>query len=139
VGTGITELVLWDPVVRGADYLAGLDAEHAAGLRNRAYPEDDQSDADEVLGFVLPPAMRAAVAEVDLVAEGCGRPGRVLVVAGDAGPEYAALDAALRARGLACTLHHVPDPTLARGGHWASDTLVARHAPGVIADFLGRR
>lgn len=138
-GASVTDLVLWDPVVCGADYLAGLDAEHAAGLRNRAYPEDDQGDADEVLGFILPPTMRAAVAEVDLVAEGCGRPNRVLVIAGDDGPEYAALEATLGARGLACALHHVADPTLARGGHWSSDTLVARHAPGVIADFLGRR
>lgn len=142
-GVAAADLVLWDPVVRGADYLAGLDAEHAAGLRERPFPEDDVRGPDELLGAAMPAAMRAELAALDLAAEGCGRPDRALLVAADEGAEYGALGdalgASLRARGAACEVRHVPDATLARGGHGASDTLLARHVPGVIADFLARR
>ena len=138
-GVDAADLVLWDPVVRGADYLAVLDAEHAAGMGSHPYPVDERTAPDELLGFVLPPAARAEIAAVDLAADGCGRPNRVLVVVGDEGAEYAALDAAFREAGVASERRHVPDPTLARGGHTSNDTLVARHIPGVIADFLARR
>ncbi len=138
-GVPAADLVLWDPVVRGVDYLSGLDTEHAAGMRDRTYPEDERTDADEVLGASLTAAARADLAAVDLIAEGCGRPGRVLVVAADGGAEYAELDASLRARGVASELRRVPDATLARGGHWSNDTLMARHVPAAIADFLGGR
>ena len=138
-GVPAADLVLWDPVVFGSEYLAGLDTEHAMGLRNRTYPEDDRGDADEVLGFVLAPKMRADIAAIDLTTEGCGQPGRVLVVAADECAEYTALDGALRSRGVASELRHVPDATLARGGHVSNDTLVARQIPAVVADFVGRR
>ncbi len=136
-GLPAAELVLWDPVVRGADYLAVLDAEQASGLRDRPYPEDAHRAPDELLGLAMPPAMRDALDTLDLAAEGCGRPRRALVVAADAGAEYAALGDALRAQGVDCEARHVPDVTLARGGHSTTDTLLARQIPAAIADFLG--
>lgn len=132
----VVDLVLWDPVVRGTDYLAALDAEHAAGLRDRIYPVDGRTAPDEVLGFVLPEPVREEIATVDLTVDGCGRPARVLIVAADEEPGYGVLDTALRARGIASEFRHVPDVTLARGGHLRSDTLMARHIPGAIADFV---
>ncbi|GJG89204.1 hypothetical protein tb265_43850 [Gemmatimonadetes bacterium T265] len=138
-GLAVSDLVLWDPVVRGAEYLAGLDAEQAAGLGDRAYPEDDRRGVDELLGYVMTPAMRAETGALDLTAEGCGAPGRVLLVAADSGPEYAELGGVWAARGVACEVRHVADATLARGGHWASDTLVARHIPGAIDAFFAER
>ncbi len=138
-GLAVSDLVLWDPVARGVEYLAGLDAEQASGLGERRYPEDDRRAADELLGFLMTPAMRAEIAAVDLMAEGCGAPGRVLVIGADEGPEYAALGAALGARGGRCEVRHVADATLARGGHWESDTLMARHIPGAIGDYIATR
>ena len=135
-GLAVSDLVLWDPVVRGADYLAGLDAEQASGLDARTYPEDDRRASDELLGFVMTRGMRAELAAADLTTEGCGAPGRALVVAADEGPEYSALGAVMAGRGVRCEVRHVADATLARGGHWASDTLMARHIPVAISEFI---
>ncbi|HEY0777633.1 MAG TPA: alpha/beta hydrolase [Gemmatirosa sp.] len=137
-GLAVSDLVLWDPVVRGTEYLAGLDAEQGSGLEDRRYPEDDRRASDELLGFEMTAAMRAEIGAVDLTVEACGAPGRVLVIAADDGPEYGAFGAALTARATRCEVRHVADATLARGGHWASDTLMARNIPGVIRDFIAR-
>lgn len=145
-GLAVADLVLWDPVVRGADYLAALAAEHAVACGLRQYPGSDRTGPDELLGYVVTPAMRAELEALDLAAEGCGRPGRALVVAADDGAGYDAsgydalgydaLGDALRAHGVAAEVRRVPDVTLARGGHATSDTLLARHVPAAVAEFL---
>ena len=135
-GLAVSDLVLWDPVVRGGEYLAGLDAEQAAALRQRRYPEDDRVGTDELLGFVMTRAMRAEVAALDLLTEGVGAPGRALVIGATARPEYAALGASLAARSVVCDVRHVADATLADGGHVAHDTLMVRSVPAVVCEFL---
>ena len=135
-GPPVSDLVLWDPVVRGADYLAGLDAEQDAGLRYRRYPEADRVDADELLGFVMTPSMRAELVALDLLVTASGAPGRTLVIGATARPEYAALGAVLTTCGGTCEVRHVADATLADGGHMANDTLMVRSIPSAISEFL---
>ncbi len=138
-GLAVSDLVLWDPVVRGADYLAGLEAEQRAGLRARHYPEDDRVGPDELLGFPMTSAMRAELGALDLAAEGCGAPGRALVIGATARPEYAALGGAVGAAiGGACEVRHLADATLADGGHMANDTCMARHIPAAVCEFVTR-
>ena len=66
-GLRVDQLVLWDPVVRGDEYLEALDRMHAEMLAQRS----DQmitSDliGDELLGFPYPPARRQGIERLDL-------------------------------------------------------------------------
>jgi pimeloyl-ACP methyl ester carboxylesterase len=66
-GLRVDQLVLWDPVVHGDEYLEALDRMHAEMLAQRS----DQmitSDliGDELLGFPYPPARRQGIERLDL-------------------------------------------------------------------------
>jgi uncharacterized protein len=90
----VDALALWDPVVRGDEYLSELD---------RVAGEDSRPKADgerEVLGFVLTARMAAAVRSLDLLALVPSLPSRTRVVVTDPLPSHAALDAALAGRAL---------------------------------------
>lgn len=66
-GLDVDRLVLWDPIVRGADHLADLERMHAEMLGNRpGVPA--ATLGDELLGFRYPLALRAALVELDLTA-----------------------------------------------------------------------
>lgn len=134
-GARVSDLVLWDPVVSGAAYLAQLEAMAAREAGERRYPADDRLDPDELLGCPMPPAMRADFVALDLLGEPLGMPARALVVGGEARPEYDALAARFRGEGVACAHHVVPDHTLARADVIV-DTLLAQRVPQAIVDAL---
>jgi len=70
---GIEQLALWDPVARGQVYLQELEAAHATFLRENARrARAVESEPPQVLGYPLPPALRAEIEAVDLT--GCASP-----------------------------------------------------------------
>ena len=68
----IAHLLLWDPVVRGRAYLRELSVAHAAYMRSELAEWREPSGSDdapsEALGTPLDPALREAIAAVDLTA-----------------------------------------------------------------------
>lgn len=94
-------LVLWNPVVRGAAYLAELaGVDQAMRLRELHSP---RRPPDELGGYHFPAVVRASVERVDLCRAELPSPRRVtLLAAGEAG-EVEALRAALAAAGHTVT------------------------------------
>ena len=92
---GASRVVLWDPVVRGVDYVAELEALHRASLsdvsrfrapREAAAPEDD----DLLLGFHFPQSLRAELHELDLLEREVAATEIALIVSHES-PHYSAL------------------------------------------------
>lgn len=95
-------LLLWDPVVRGGEWVEGLAAAHRAMLRH-AYVDPDRAAPDgetlERLGFVYPAATFEALGGIELGALD-GPPARsTLVLADPADAAAAALADAWRGSG----------------------------------------
>lgn len=80
----VDSLVLWDAVINGRAYLHELQAVQVAMLRStHVNPRTSGargSAFDEVLGFPLPPALRAGLAPIDLLALAPRPADRVLLV-----------------------------------------------------------
>lgn len=65
----IDRLVLWEPVVNGAAYLAELARRHNDFIRAELPRKPRESSGDEVLGFPISQALRAELMGVDLCTE----------------------------------------------------------------------
>ncbi len=83
----VDSLVLWDPVVRGDEYVAELDA--------LASPGTAGGGAREVLGFVLPETLSRELAAIDLSSAVPELPPRTLLLTTRALPSHGALRQAL--------------------------------------------
>ncbi|MEP7345318.1 MAG: alpha/beta fold hydrolase [Gemmatimonadaceae bacterium] len=134
----VTQLVLWDPVVSGSDYLAQLDDLQEHVLAATHYPEDNHRAPGELLGYVMTDAMRASLVELDMRSEPWGSPQHVVVMCATQRPEYQTLFEVAGARGLDCTVDHVSDATLSDSDR-LSDMLLASHIPAAICGHLSRR
>jgi pimeloyl-ACP methyl ester carboxylesterase len=135
--TRVRDLVLWDLVVAGRDYVGELDAVQRAWLRGLHFPQDDRREPDELLGYPFPHALRAETAAIDLLQT---RPGarRALVVTAEGGAAtYDALCEHVTAAGVPCRFARVAgDPTLYDGPEPIGDTLLAHQVPATIVEFL---
>lgn len=86
-------LVMWDPVVDGADYLRSLLRMQEEALRNRpGAPLAEEVCGDELLGSPYPPALRVELESLNLVAAWPGGLPATLI-ASRRRPEYEALAA----------------------------------------------
>lgn len=72
----VDAVVLWDPVVQGADHLAGLQRLDAAVARERAL----KVNAGELLGFPMSVALATELQAIDLLQHVPGLPARTLMV-----------------------------------------------------------
>ena len=70
-GLPIDHLVLWDPVVKGADYLSQLSAMHQQMLDLWVCPmtTEDSNDGKELLGFYYQRSLLDEITEIDLLSE----------------------------------------------------------------------
>ena len=121
----VATVVLWDPVVMGADYLRDLSHHHEAyvGAEFGEYGPSRQASgmtADEVMGFALPPPLRAAIAALDLSSLVVKRLKRLTLVNSTKSAAYARLAANLRAQQLEVTQRYVPV-----GVNWNADEAMA--------------
>jgi len=101
----VDDLVLWDPVVSGAELLEQQTTTHRRVLVDPwrfAIPrkEDRRDHADELLGFSFPAALRMEIGRLKLPTGVPPEARRVLVAVGDDRPEYRELDARLKAMGV---------------------------------------
>lgn len=133
------DLVLWEPVIDGAAYLAELEAAHQWTLREAVYPERIARLPGECLGFVVPPAMRDAVAAIDLLREPFGAAPRTLLVDAAQRASCAQLARRLTADGRAVRHATVADATFARVEQWGVNTFFYHASTAAIAGFVAGR
>jgi pimeloyl-ACP methyl ester carboxylesterase len=139
-GLRVKDLVLWEPVISGARYLAELEAADERVRHAFAYPVSEAADADALLGDPMPPAMRSALAELDLRNSGYGAPERIVMLTTRAGPDHAAVCARAEQVGVHCTVREVEDPVLyGPHGDDFGDTLLAHNIPNAIVATLAGR
>jgi uncharacterized protein len=110
--TNLDRLALWDPVLRGADYLARIATVHRGMIADRSrfiVPRSagDNGEGLQLLGFPMTPPQRAAIAAVDLnVALSSIKQVQILV--SEDWPDYGAYAAALQAAGVKTALRYMP-------------------------------
>lgn len=98
-GLAVTDLVLWDPVVRGREYIAELEAEHRVESllllhgRSRAAPGEA-----ELGGYPFPARVRSTIERIDLRPERLDAAARVLLMVGEERPLVTELLTTLRGR-----------------------------------------
>ncbi len=133
-GLAAAQLVLWDPVVSGANYLDTLEAMHAEMLASRRgrRPAADLL-GDELLGFPYPSAERRRIRTLDLGRTAWTTPDVTLVASQDR-PEHRRLAASA---GEAVRLEVVPD-----AGAWdelssSQAALLPMAIPSHIAGLIG--
>lgn len=107
-----SRLVLWDPVVSGAEYLALLERLHAASLADPdrfQAPRTVVATEDEalLLGYHFSTAMRRDLRQFSLLGRSTAAAEIALVVS-EASPSYAALRAQLHSDGRRVAYHLVP-------------------------------
>ena len=113
VGAEVNSLVLWDPVVSGAEYLT--EVHHAARrgwlLPKSAVPRPaDQGGGHEIMGFPLTESVAAAVKRIDLVALAPALPPWTLVVVSQPLSSHARLQSALDQRQAPLAIERVDSP-----------------------------
>lgn len=138
-GLRVRDLVLWEPVVHGSDYLRQLEAVQSRWLLELHYPQDNQREPDELLGYPMTAKMRAELEKIDLIREGCGVPERLLVVSARERSLDAALAEQASAAGVKASVQAIGDPELYEGGDQLTDALLAHNIPNAIASYLARK
>jgi pimeloyl-ACP methyl ester carboxylesterase len=134
----LDHLVLWDPVLSGAQYLAQLERTHRAMLDDpRCFqkPRRDQA-GHELLGFPYPPTLRAEIASYDLLGLDRWPSRRVTVVQGGAAPETDILVDRLARRNLLVSWHKAVAPINWDDANAVGHSLTAGDAQGVIVQAL---
>jgi pimeloyl-ACP methyl ester carboxylesterase len=138
-GLKVKNVVLWDPVVSGRDYLRSLDAAEDLRLGLLFFPESKQRVEDELMGYPFPARMRSETESVDLLTEPVGRVERALLVGARFSGAQLALQRRLEESGIAVTAARVDDPALYDEGRHPRDTILSHNIPVAITDFLTGR
>lgn len=110
-GLCYSNLVLWEPAVRGATYLDELDALRRAWAKAHPGNGEGEDDDDDALGFPLPAALREAIASIDLTRLDRAPARRALIVTGADGEDCADIEAmaeALRRHGVEVSRSRIP-------------------------------
>lgn len=147
----VRDLVLWDPVVNGADYLATLRRMHRRMLvdpnrfpqsvldrvgrgQKRHFPSSD----DELLGFAVPPPLMKEIEAIDLATSPPRRARRALVLTTHEDSALPGFSDALRDADVAHESRRESD-----AGDWDAharieDALICESIPRSIVTFLGQ-
>lgn len=108
--TDIERLVLWDPVVRGSDYLREMQQRHLEWMGTHPRPRDFEAKEppEELLGLPLSASLREQLEGIDLL-KLAQKPSRdVLIVSSDANPDAVALKDHLASLGARAAFQHIP-------------------------------
>jgi pimeloyl-ACP methyl ester carboxylesterase len=92
---GVDDVVLWDPVLLGSEWLRESEARHAdftrGGFSRKGPTPRSAEDGREILGFELPDPLRAETARIDLLACATRPARRALVLSSSESPRADAL------------------------------------------------
>ncbi|NOT08101.1 MAG: alpha/beta fold hydrolase [Gemmatimonadales bacterium] len=132
--TDVDSVVLWDPVVRGGDYVGEMIRLNAPP--GSALPPDDGRSPMGMAGFALTPALRRDLEQLDLAAAGPAHRPRLFLIVSEERAEYLRLRDGLAGLATPSTYQHIP-----AGGEWAAaERLGAALLPhaiiqGIVSDL----
>lgn len=112
-GTAVEDLVLWDPVVVGKEYIDELEALHRRLFHTKSDRKGDPKPGgcSELLGYPCTPRFFEEISQVNLL-EGTMRVGaRVFLVVTEERDRYLDLAENLKAKGVRLEYRYVPDAT----------------------------
>jgi len=127
----LADLVLWDPIVRGAPYVSELYEVQ----RSQTFESPD----DELLGFPFPAALRQATERLNLLELGPCRVDRARLFVSEARPEYESLRAHLAEQGTKVDLEVVSEAATQTKGRKLDESMLAQAIPQAIAAALVSR
>lgn len=108
---GLAGLVLWEPIVRGRDFIRELEREHAQWLNGSfAEPAPGRSEQTEFLGFAFPPRILREIESIDLECVQLATPCRVLLVSNRDSESSDVMRQTLAAFDTSVTQCHVDEP-----------------------------
>lgn len=103
------DLVCWDPVVSGAEYLAELERVDAQQRLSRLCPPAPPGPREELLGFAVPRAQRTALAQLDLLRTAPRITGAITLVANQTRLAYGRAVETLTRAGSRATMEFVEE------------------------------
>jgi uncharacterized protein len=113
IGEVVNSLVLWDPVVSGAEYLTEVHhAARTAGLLPKCAVarSADRGGGHEILGFPLTESLAAGLRRIDLAALAPALPRRTLVAVSQPLVSHVSLQRALDQRQAPLPIEHIDSP-----------------------------
>jgi pimeloyl-ACP methyl ester carboxylesterase len=131
------DLVLWEPVVSGPEYieeLEELDARENLRLLHRI-----RKSRTELVGFPFTPALRHAIAEIDLATTKPLRAKRLAVVSGEDRPDFRDFVERSGRDGIDSRFLHAPEDAAATNAANRDAALLANRSLTAITDFLAGR
>jgi uncharacterized protein len=135
-GVNAARLVLWEPVVRGREYideLESLDAREHMRLMHKV-----PVHREELVGFPFSHALRRSIEPIDLASSPPSGAKAVAIVSGSDRPEYRQLAAGFTRSGVAARFVHAPeDEASAQGGNREA-ALLGNKCLVAITDYLAR-
>ncbi len=108
-GLDAKRLVLWDPVVKGRDYVAELEMWDTRRNLLLLHAERRGGGRSELLGYPFPWPQRRELNDLDLTGELPGAVKKVAIFASSTQPAFQALQAAYAKAGLASELHRASE------------------------------
>jgi len=118
------DLVLWDPVVRGAGYLEELRASERAFASRLLYFPHFETPPRELGGYPLPAALRHATEAIDLTKEALPAATRVHAYVGRETPDSLALSGRLKRELKRFSYQHVPEEGFKGSGNLLSNRIL---------------
>jgi uncharacterized protein len=136
----VSNLVLWEPVVNGRDYLEELRTIHQRKFSDLLFPPRLPPDGrgGELLGFPLPMEMETEIRSLNLIDQIACRAEHIMLVASQQRTEYVTFESTMRAKDSALPLecHYVPDES---GSNAQEGMLMSTQILQVMASVLARR
>jgi uncharacterized protein len=133
-GLSLEDVVLWDPVVSGAEYVRELTALEAS--QRRAWRQPAPVDPEVLLGYPFPPSLRAELNALDLLGLRALGARRAVLVLTEQRPAYAALEKQLASSGSVVETLRVTAPP---GGSPTEGALLSDRALQSMTAALTRR
>ncbi len=106
---GVGSLVLWDPVVKGADYLAGLDSLSRQLLRFRPKPNADRRPdwPKDIIGFPMTRELCDEIDRIDLLTIQSKPAANILIIDTQNNPHCIDLQRTLESSGASVAMQHI--------------------------------
>jgi pimeloyl-ACP methyl ester carboxylesterase len=133
-GLEVDDLILWEPVVRGSEYieeLESLDTRENLRLLHRV-----PTPRTELVGFPFTPALRQSIGQIDLAAEPRLRAKRVAVVSAEDRPNLRDFVNRVGGGGTEAHFVHAPEDAAATNAANRDSALLANRSLKAITTFL---
>ncbi len=133
-GVNAARLVLWEPVVRGRDYIEELESLDAREHMRLMHPVPVRRE--ELVGFPFSQALRRSVEPIDLAETPPTGAKALAIVSGSDRSDYRQLAAGFTRSGVAARFVHAPEESESANGANREAALLGNKCLAAISDYL---